>query len=180
MELREAKEILNRNGFLLEDRFDSEPITVEYIDEDNYKDYIGKYVNVTGNVTLNGLGLIKLPIKFGKVGGDFWCCNNKLISLEGAPVKVGGEFWCYNNKLTTLKGSPKEVGSSFKCSNNKLTTLEGSPNEVGDFECDSNNLTSLDGAPKEVRGHFACGDNAVQFTEDDVLSVSNAESVDLT
>ena len=73
MRLDEAKEILNNNGYLLEDRFDVEPITINYIDEDNYKDYIGKYVNVTGNVVLGELNLTKIPIKFGKVDGDFYC-----------------------------------------------------------------------------------------------------------
>ena len=35
MDLTEAKQILNNNGYLLEDHYD-EPITVDYIDQNNY------------------------------------------------------------------------------------------------------------------------------------------------
>lgn len=58
---------------------DSENIsTVDYINQDNYKKYIGKFVDVTENVDLGELGLTKLPIKFGKVGGSFFCYKNKV------------------------------------------------------------------------------------------------------
>lgn len=130
MNLHKAKQILNMNGYLLEDRFvggkdryghtikrlrlsdistDDRPITVDEINKDNYKDYIGKFINVTGNVWLNDLGLEKLPIKFGKVGGDFDCSNNKLTSLEGAPKKVGCEFYCTDNKKKFTEDDIKKV-----------------------------------------------------------------------
>lgn len=38
-----------------------------------------------------------LPVRFGKVEGNFFCRNNKLISLEGAPQAVGGVFFCNCN-----------------------------------------------------------------------------------
>ena len=41
----------------------------------------------------------------------------------GGVFKVGGNFYCYNNKLTSLLGCPIEVGSSFNCDNNKLSSL---------------------------------------------------------
>ena len=91
MDLTEAKQILNNNGYLLEDHYD-EPITVDYIDQNNYEDYIGKFVNVTGDVDLSLLKLTELPIKFGKVGGIFDCHDNKLTTLEGSPKVVGGDF----------------------------------------------------------------------------------------
>lgn len=140
MRLNEAKQILNMNGYLLEDKYmddlDAEldeitkPITVDEINPDNYENYIGQFVNVTGNVYLSSLGLTELPIKFGKVGGHFDCSYNELTSLEGSPREVGGLFYCYGNDLTTLEGAPEKVGKIFDCTRNKLTTLKGGPEEV--------------------------------------------------
>ena len=224
MRLDEAKEILKSNGYLLETRFGNgkdrfnnkinrlklsdiddtddtvdtnEPITVDHIDEKNYKYYIGKFVNVKGNVKLDNLNLTELPIKFGKVGGHFYCYWNKLTTLEGAPTVVDGNFICDFNELTSLKGSPKKVKGCFKCSHNKLTSLEGAPEKIGDyFDCQNNLLTSLEGSPKIVRSSFLCNDNLLttlkgapkyvgkdfwvchnkaKFTEDDVLDVSDVE-----
>jgi len=117
-------------------------------------------VDVDGDVDLWNKGLTKLPLKFGRVSGNFYCWNNGLTSLEGAPKEVGGNFNCGYNNLTTLEGAPKEVGGNFWCSYNKLTTLEGVPKEVGGyFRCSYNKLTSLEGAPKEVGGNFWCRNN---------------------
>jgi hypothetical protein len=111
-------------------------------------------VDVDGHVDLWNRGLTKLPLKFGRVSGDFSCSNNNLTTLEGAPKEVGGYFDCENNNLTTLEGSPKEVGGDFICWNNNLTTLEGTPKEVdGDFYCGYNKLTTLDHMPN-VRGNI--------------------------
>jgi hypothetical protein len=109
-------------------------------------------VDVDGDVHLWNKGLTKLPLKFGRVSGDFWCSYNKLTTLEGVPKEVGGNFSCRNNNLTSLEGAPKEVGGDFWCSNNKLTTLEGAPKEVGGgFSCSFNKLTTLDHMPN-IRG----------------------------
>jgi hypothetical protein len=117
-------------------------------------------VDVNGTVSLLNKGLNELPLKFGKVSGDFECRSNKLTTLEGCPKKVSGEFVCSNNQLITLEGAPKEVGGSFYCGNNQLTTLEGGPKEVGEsFYCHNNHLTTLEGGPKEVGGHFDCRNN---------------------
>ena len=97
-----------------------------------------------------------------EVGGDFYCDYNQLTSLEGAPQKVGVHFYCDNNQLTSLVGAPREVGGSFECHNNQLTSLEGAPQEVGvHFYCHNNQLTSLEGAPREVGESFLCDDNPV-------------------
>ena len=100
-------------------------IEVDHIDQNNYEEYIGKTVKVTGNVRLGDLGLTKIPINFTEVGGDFYCSDNNLTSLEGAPEKVViGSFYCFKNKLSSLEGAPKEVGRDFDCSFNRLTSLE--------------------------------------------------------
>ena len=101
-----------------------------------------------------------------EVGGGFNCRNNKLTSLEGAPQVVDGGFNCYSNKLTSLKGAPQEVTGRFDCSNNKLTSLEGAPQVVGaGFYCSYNKLTSLEGAPQVVGGDFYCSGNKLTSLE---------------
>ncbi len=97
---------------------------------DQLRDGDGKYlagiVNVTGNVSLPDLGLEQLPVKFGTVGGNFWCGNNRLTSLEGAPGTVGvgtvgGNFYCTRNRLTSLIGVHRILrridGRLFICGN---------------------------------------------------------------
>jgi hypothetical protein len=80
-------------------------------------------IDVNGGVDLwNKLDDIeKLPVKFGKVSGSFWCHKNKLTTLEGCPNFVGGEFLCSANKLITLKGIEKcEIIGNFYCIDNNI------------------------------------------------------------
>jgi hypothetical protein len=78
---------------------DSEFITVDYIDKSNYKKYVGRKVNVTGDVYLTNLNLREIPITFGKVDGNFYCYHNRLTSLSGCPSEVCGLiFDCSHNK----------------------------------------------------------------------------------
>ena len=227
MNLNEAKEILNNNGYFLKEdarRNNTDisdvfslidvhdwspksvaeeimkhyyPTTVDYIDGTNYKDYIGEYINVKENVDLSNLNLTKLPIRFGTVSGNFYCHDNNLTTLEGAPEKVGvgfdcsynmltslvgapksvgSEFYCFENKLTSLKGAPEKVGVEFDCSYNMLTSLVGAPKSVGyDFNCEHNDLTSIKGAPKEIGGDFIIRNNNLHVTKDDVLKVSDVK-----
>mgnify|MGYP003289903817 CR=1 FL=1 len=189
MKLFEAKQILKKNGYrLVEDKYtdlmDAEDdysetndiITVDYIDKDNYEDYIDKTLNVKDYVDLSELGLTKLPIRFIKVDGKFDCSNNYLTTLEGSPKEVGGDFWCSDNKLTNLKEAPEKVGGFFDCSYNKLTNLKGAPREVGGtFWCFRNELTSLEGAPEIVGNSFHCQNNEVQFTRDEVKDYCNVK-----
>jgi len=101
-------------------------------------------IDVDGDVELGG-NLYKLPLKFNRVDGNFYCYGKFLTSLEGAPNYVGGDFSCGNNDLTNLIGCPNYVGKDFLWRNNNLTSLEGAPNYVGkSFDISSNPL------PKEV------------------------------
>jgi hypothetical protein len=106
-------------------------------------------------------------VRFGTVTGNFYCENNSLTSLEGAPQKVRGDFACSWNSLTTLEGAPQEVGGKFRCQNNSsLTTLEGAPQRVeGYFYCDRNSLTDLKGAPQKVGRYFDCSYNSLTSLE---------------
>lgn len=66
-------------------------------------------VNVKGNVDINGYNLYHIPVQFGKVDGDFYCCNNELKSLKGCPKYVGGDFEFFNNQLYDLRYFPENV-----------------------------------------------------------------------
>ena len=71
----------------------------------------------TGSVKLRGKQLTKIPVKFGKVKGNFDCSDNQLTSLENAPSEVGGNFYCSGNLLTTLDFTTKIKGDLY-CSGN--------------------------------------------------------------
>lgn len=114
-------------------------------------------VDVYGDVLIRKEFLIKLPVAFGLITGNFDCGHNRLISLEGAPQKVLGNFSCEYNKLKNLVGAPNEVGGNFECYESGLKSLKGGPRIVeGNFNCFSNKLTSLKGAPEIVGGGFNC------------------------
>ena len=145
--------------FIKESKEDIDSICLKYGIK-NYTINSDGTIDVDGDVYLEGKKLTKLPLKFGKVGGYFYCSRNQLTSLEGCPREVGGNFYCSYNKLTSLEGCPKEVGGNFSCSYNQLTSLEGCPTELGgDFDCSRNQLTSLEGCPTEVGGDFYCYEN---------------------
>jgi hypothetical protein len=112
---------------------------------------------IIGNVNLSDLYFKQLPeiLKDVSIDGDFFCSNNQLTSLVGAPKTVGGEFDCSYNNLTSLIGAPSNVG--------------------GNFYCDNNKLTSLVGAPKTVGGDFYCGFNTVKFTEAQVRALCDVK-----
>lgn len=88
-------------------------------------------VDVNTSVDLSGRVLRKIPIKFGKVNGDFWINNCGLKSLEGSPNEITGDFIAYINDLKSLEGGPTKVGGEYSVSSNRLTSLKGAPQEVG-------------------------------------------------
>jgi hypothetical protein len=140
----------------------------------------GNMVDYTGDLDISGRGLTTLTspdgFSFGNVGGSFWCDDNRLISLKGAPESVEEDFSCSENQLMSLEGATKNVRGNFSCSNNQLTSLEGAPKSVGGgFWCSYNQLTSLVGAPKSVGGGFWCTNNPVKFTEEEVRVMSEVK-----
>ena len=79
-------------------------------------------VDVDGYFDCSWQGLSDFKgVRFGKIGGKFYCDNNQLTTLEGAPREVGGYFSCDNNQLTTLEGAPQKVGGSFYCKDNPVS-----------------------------------------------------------
>jgi hypothetical protein len=65
-------------------------------------------VDVEGNVSIRKIGLTQIPVKFGRVSGDFSCSWNNLTTLKNCPDYVGGEFFLYSNNLTSYFKSIKE------------------------------------------------------------------------
>ena len=70
----------------------------------------GSY-DVDGDVRLVNLKLVKLPLKFNHVSGYFWCDNNHLTTLEGAPKTVGGNFSCTNNQKKFTEAEVRAVSN---------------------------------------------------------------------
>ena len=150
---------------LFESFEDIDSICKEYRIE-NYTINPDGTVDVDGDINIyfarRGEMLTKIPLKFGRVSGNFDCMNNRLTTLEGSPSYVGGTFFCSYNKLTTLEGAPESVGGNFHCSDNQLITLEGGPKRVGGhFNCSDNQLTTLEGGPKRVGGNFIFVNNPI-------------------
>ena len=142
-------------------------------------------VDVYGDVNIKALirnG--QLPVKFGRISGNFDCSYNGLETLAGAPEHVGGNFVCSYNKFTSLDGcplvvegnfmmtstpctslvgGPVRVGGDYFCPDNRLKNLVGSPKFLGGgFFCHSNELVSLKGAPSRVDGEFSCSYNLLE------------------
>ena len=148
--------------------------------EDRVERLVKQYIRngSKGNLNLYEMDLVELPAILNNVtvDGHFYCNNNKLKSLSGAPQRVRGGFYCYSNLLTSLSGAPQHVGGGFYCYRNRLTTLSGAPQHVdGNFYCGNNLLTSLSGSPQHVGGTFICRNNAVKFTESQVRAVCDVD-----
>jgi len=126
---------------------------------ENYTINSDETIDVDDHVYLSNIkSLTKLPLRFNKVSGDFYCDNNQFTSLKGAPKKVGGNFSCTRNQLTSLECSPKEVGGNFDCSYNQITSLEGVPKEVGGYlYCRYNQLMDLNNLPNVSKRIYLIG-----------------------
>ncbi len=168
------KYVINPDGSVGIDADIDEKIRMmcDIIVEGNYSINTDGTVDVDGNVDLGGYDSTKLPLKFGKVSGNFDCSNSKLDFRiwGGAPKEVGGDFNCSGmawkpSTLTSLEGSPEEVGGDFTCSTNRLTSLIGAPKKVGgDFYCSENKIYDFPFENGEFcwQGniYFKCIDNA--------------------
>ena len=119
-------------------------------------------IDVDGSVNLTNSELTKLPLKFGKVTGDFNCLGNQLTSLEGSPYWVGKDFSCSENNLETLEGCPKWIGGNFSSTDNNLKTLEGGPEVViGSYYCSNNQLVNFKGFPEDYENDIFIHSNPV-------------------
>jgi len=98
-------------------------------------------IDVDRTVELQSENLTKLPLKFNKINGDFYCDDNRLTSLEGCPKEVSSNFFCYSNKLTSFEYAPKII--------------------KGGFDCRINNIKSFEYFPSFVKSYFMCVGNPI-------------------
>jgi len=63
-------------------------------------------INVEGDVNISGSFYRRLPVRFGKVDGDFLAHFSDLETLEGAPKEVTGLFDVTSCNLRSLEGGP--------------------------------------------------------------------------
>jgi hypothetical protein len=114
-------------------------------------------LDVVGDVELGYKNLYEIPIKFGRIDGNFDVSRNNLTTLKNAPSYVSGGFYCTYNNLTSLEYAPSYIGRVFQFEYNKLTSLEGHPKKVdGIISC----------YPQHVNGSLKR-----VFTKEDILSV---------
>ena len=92
-------------------------------------------IDVDGGVYLDRRNLDRIPIKFNKVSGSFFCSNNNITSLENVPNECFRLF-CNENMLTSLEGCPK-VSSFIAVHYNPLETLEGYNGDYNKLYCDN-------------------------------------------
>jgi hypothetical protein len=88
-------------------------------------------IDVNESVHLNNKDLTKLPLKFNKIMGSFYCDGNKLQTLKGSPVYIDGYFDCGNNKLSDLKYGPNYVGGYYRCNFNPIKNYDYFPDYLG-------------------------------------------------
>lgn len=133
---------------------------------ENYSINSDGSIDVDGDVNLSKKGLDKIPLRFRKVTGDFYCYDNYLKTLYGSPKFVGRDYNCNGNtSLQSLEGGPEEVIGDYVCLGCRLTSLKGGPKIVKkDYSCWYNNLTSLEGIPSVVK-YLDCNNNKIYSFE---------------
>lgn len=128
------------------------------------------YVNIDRDLYIL-TSLTELPVKFGKVKGNFTC--NGIRSLVNFPYDVSGDL-CITTTVNTNRGSseiggilPRQedgkqfrVGGSFILSTSKLKNLKGFPEWVGgNYNVSYTGLQSLEGIATFIGGDLACKNN---------------------
>jgi hypothetical protein len=98
-------------------------------------------------------------------------------------MKCGGDFWCNNNQLTSLDGAPSEIGGDFMCTNNDLTSIDGAPSIIdGGFYININNLVSLKNIHKTIKkmkGSFIAYRNPIKSNVLGLLLIDGCNVVEL-
>lgn len=127
------------------------------INLENFKlNPLTKKYDYEGSLDLSGKGLSEIPVKFGKVTGNFNCYDNPLASLQGCPQEVCGNFNCSCNLLTSLDYAPEYVGRNFNCYKNLISDISTIPTKYigGDFYArgENNTFEITDELRKIVKG----------------------------
>jgi hypothetical protein len=153
-----------KNFNLFKESIDEESKIRKICKEYNIKNYTindDLSIDVDDSVGFFGKGLVKVPLKFNRVSGNFNCSSNDLISLFGCPQWVGGNFACSDNGLTSLKFFPKFIGGDLFIYDNYITSLKGIPKNINYIDCDNNKIWSFIGIPDNFRGELLCQSNPI-------------------
>ena len=136
------------------------------------KDYTCEFkINKNGKVDADGDVYItkdvsELPIKFGKVSGNFDCGCINLKTLRGCPEYVDGYFDCSYNNLKSLRYCPRYVGKNFYCDFNEIKSLKYTQKHLyGNLSCSYNNLIDFNNCPESIDGDFDCSNNYLRTFE---------------
>ena len=65
-------------------------------------------VDVDGDVIMTDLNMTEIPVKFGRVYGNFSCSNNNLTTLKNCPDYIGDMLYCQRNNLKEYFKNLKE------------------------------------------------------------------------
>lgn len=143
------------------------------IDDEGFLNYTGN-VNLT-NIELPGIGKLKeIPVKFGRIEGDFICSNMGLTTLKNAPYDVE-KFDASANNLTNLEGGP-EIAKKYYANYCGLTSLSGGPVIVNDeFSVEGNNIKNLVGGPRNGPKIYRVDGNKNLLT---LRGISNSKNID--
>lgn len=96
------------------------------------------------DVNLSHKNLLFIPVQFGKVEISFNVSYNQLLTLRGSPSEVD-RFWCDNNSLATLAGAPNTVHNTFDCRFNKpLHSLKHCPKKAKNLFFENTSISSLE------------------------------------
>ena len=94
------------------------------------------------------------------VNGGYYIFNVPTKNMYGTPKYVGGNFFCGNNGLETLEGATPEIAGGFSCKDNDLKNLRHGPKNVGtDYIVENNKLETAEGAPENLSGIFNIAGN---------------------
>lgn len=107
-----------------------------------------QFNKVSGNFIIANNNLYSLMGVPKEVGVMFDCAYNNLTDLSDGP-EIAEDYYCNNNHLTSLKGAPKKV-IRFDCSKNELTNLEGGPEEAEILNIHDNKIETLEFFPQKV------------------------------
>lgn len=111
-------------------------------------------LDVKGNVFIFAdKNLTQLPVRFGRVDGNFSVANTGLTTLAGCPHTVKTGFDCSGTAIADFTGGPTTVDGYYFAKNMpNLTSLHGLPEIVrSTLNLDgTKNVTSLDGLPPKI------------------------------